>query len=62
MTAVLWGQELAASLNMLSGVVSADPEASESSARKKTVKVGHKVRNALRDVWKEAPLDVFDNT
>ncbi|KLO06964.1 hypothetical protein SCHPADRAFT_1002012 [Schizopora paradoxa] len=62
LSAVLWGQELAASLNTLSNVVSEDPDANESSTRKRTVKIGHKVRNALRDVWKEAPLDVFDNT
>lgn len=61
LSAVMWGQELANTLVQLDSVLNGDEEQEESKMQGKRLALGVKVKNALRDVWKDAPTDVFDN-
>lgn len=57
----MWGQELANNLVQLNSILVADEDPDGSKARGKRLALGVKVKNALREVWKDAPTDVFDN-
>lgn len=57
----MWGQELANTLVQLDSVLNGDEDQEESKMQGNRLALGVKVKNALRDVWKDAPTDVFDN-
>ncbi|KAH8114301.1 hypothetical protein DFH11DRAFT_1508962 [Phellopilus nigrolimitatus] len=63
LNAVMWGQELANALNQLNETVSNidDEFPGAYVSKNKILTFGGKIKSALRDVWKDAPTDVFDN-
>lgn len=61
LSAVMWGQELAGALVQLDDMTGSSCDQGESPIQTKHLSVGSKMKNALRDVWKDAPTDVFDN-
>jgi cohesin loading factor subunit SCC2 len=61
MSAVMWGQELALALTKCNAVID-DVDDSNDKKTANTVACGKKLKAALRELWKEAPTDVFDNT
>ncbi|EJC97952.1 uncharacterized protein FOMMEDRAFT_114738 [Fomitiporia mediterranea MF3/22] len=62
LNAVIWGQELATALIQLNDSLSSSHEEDwDSNMRIKYLSIGSKAKSALRDIWKDAPTDVFDN-
>ncbi|TFY83179.1 hypothetical protein EWM64_g834 [Hericium alpestre] len=62
LTAVTWGQELAIALKQCDVVLDDTQRGfnSISADQPRLLLFGSKLKNALRDVWKEAGVDVFD--
>jgi cohesin loading factor subunit SCC2 len=62
LTAATWGQELATALKLVN-VSIVDPEDEEFSSkvdRQNVLSLGGKIKNALREIWKDHATDVFD--
>lgn len=62
LTAVMWGQELANVLTQCNVIVAdVEDDHSRSKVQREVLSFGRKVKTALREVWRDAPTDVFDN-
>ncbi|THG98726.1 hypothetical protein EW145_g7376 [Phellinidium pouzarii] len=63
LSAVIWGQELANALIQLDAIMTAAAEEfpNPGDSKSKLAAFGEKIKIALRDAWKDAPTDVFDN-
>ena len=58
----MWGQDLAIVLSQCRSALSrADDGRDAKPQAHKLLAFGERIKTALRDVWKEAPTDVFDN-
>lgn len=62
LTAVTWGQELAFALKQFNANLADDGDDLDliKSSHPKALRIGNKIKAALRDVWKDAATDVFD--
>ena len=62
LSGVVWGHDLAIALTQLN-VRSLDDTVALGNATRdvKDLVFGKKLKSALRDIWKHAPVDVFDN-
>lgn len=57
-----WGQDLSLVLSQCQTTLTyVDDDETAQLRRPKLLAFGRKIKNALYDVWKEAPTDVFDN-
>ncbi|EGN98100.1 hypothetical protein SERLA73DRAFT_109431 [Serpula lacrymans var. lacrymans S7.3] len=59
LTAATWGQELALALNQVHNFLE-NPENETTQKHRDMLLFGGDLRNALRDVWKDNTVDVFD--
>ncbi|KAH9923582.1 hypothetical protein B0H21DRAFT_765352 [Amylocystis lapponica] len=60
--AVIWGQELATALQQCTSIISdpGDEEFDPKVDRSKVLAFGSKVKDALRGIWEDTGMDVFD--
>ena len=57
-----WGQELASTLNQCARLISDYSEDSDSGIKRSSlVKMGTQLKTAFRELWNEAPTDIFDD-
>lgn len=57
LSAVMWGQELTGALEQLNSVLVSNGDVSPPNM----FYFGTKIKAAIRDIWRNAPTDVFDN-
>lgn len=59
LSAVMWGHDLAGALSHIDIALSEEDEEKKSFG--KLLIFGDKIKGAMQNLWKEAPMDVFDN-
>lgn len=62
LSGVVWAHELATALAQLNARFLDDDSSDMASSDTQRMIFGERLKIALRDVWKDAPADVFDNT
>ena len=55
----MWGHDLAGALSHIDIALSEEDEEKKSFG--KLLIFGDKIKGAIQNLWKEAPMDVFDN-